>query len=198
MANEEKKVMSTDSTIRELQQVVDALPRTDHMTLPAIQITEIDEETQARMQAIADINNAKSDKEKIGDKTVGQIKNQFAYGVSDMDEEAGKHEIIVKEGREGTRSVTIIPPVIIGVDENGKEHEIQSDKLVIEPTPANIAPVDADAPKNPVEGREAAEETQAVEEPVARPIVPATPTIPNATPSSSAQVPPVNTNSENK
>ena len=199
MANEENKVMSTDSTIRELQEIVDVLPRTDHMTLPAIQITEIDDETLARMQAIADINDAKSDKEKVGDKTVGQVKNEFMYGVSDLDQEAGKHELVVKEGREGTRSVTVIPPVIKATDEDGKEHEVQSEKLVITPTPANVAAVDADAPHNPVEAKEATDEaSKPTDTPVEKPVIPASPATPNATPSSSAQAPIVNPNLENK
>ena len=186
MANEENKVMSTDSTIRELQEIVDVLPR-------------IDDETLARMQAIADINDAKSDKEKVGDKTVGQVKNEFMYGVSDLDQEAGKHELVVKEGREGTRSVTVIPPVIKATDEDGKEHEVQSEKLVITPTPANVAAVDADAPHNPVEAKEAADEaSKPTDTPVEKPVIPASPATPNATPSSSAQAPIVNPNLENK
>lgn len=164
MANEERKeelnreTLATDSTIRELQQTVNALPRTDHMTLPAIQVTEIDEETVARMQAVADINDARSDKAKVGKtgKSLEQIRNEFKFGVSDLSQEAGKHEIIVKEGKDGVQSVTIIPPAITIINSEGKEEESQDAKLVIEATPANIAAVDAKAPKNPVEAREAA------------------------------------------
>jgi hypothetical protein len=164
MANEERKeelrnqALSTDSTIRELQETVNALPRTDHMTLPAIQVTRVDDETRARQQAIVDINNAKSEKTKIGDtgKTLGEIRNEFMYGVSDLSKEGPKHELIVKEGKEGTQSVTIIPPVIKIVNAEGEEKEVQDKKIVIEATLPNIAAVDADAPKNPVEAREAA------------------------------------------
>jgi hypothetical protein len=163
MANEERKeelkkeTMATDSTIRELQATVNALPRTDHMTLPAIQVTRIDDETLARMQAVADINDATSGKDKIGKtgKTLEQVKNEFMYGVSDLSDEAGKHELVVKEGKSGTQSVTIIPPVIKVTGKDGKEEEVQDAKIVIEATPANIAAVDADAPHNPVEAREA-------------------------------------------
>lgn len=162
MANEERKeelkneTLATDSTVRELQQTVNALPRTDHMTLPAIQVVEIDDETRARAEAIADINNSKSGKIGKTDKTLEQIRNEFRFGVSNLDDEAGKHEIVIKEGKEGTQSVTIIPPAITIVNSEGKEEEVQDAKLVIKATPANIAPIDADAPHNPVEAREAA------------------------------------------
>lgn len=162
MANEDRKeelkneTLATDSTVRELQQTVAALPRTDHMTLPAIQIVEIDDETRARAQAIVDLNNAKSGKIGKTGKTKEQIANEFMYGVTNLDDAAEKHQIEVKEGKNGVQSVTVIPPVIKVTNEQGEVEEVQGKKLVIEATPANVAPVDADAPKNPVEAREAA------------------------------------------
>ena len=165
MANEKKKEeirearLATDSNIRELQQTVAALPRTDHMTLPAIQVAEIDEQTRARAAAIVAINNARNADDVVDEetgKTLGQVKSEFEYGVSDMNEEAGKHEIQINETENGLETVTIIPPVREVTNEQGEVVEVKDEEVVIEPTPANIAPVDVNAPHNPVEAREAA------------------------------------------
>ena len=50
---------SNDTTIMELQEIVNNLPRTDHMTLPAVQITKIDEETKTRSEDIVKINESR-------------------------------------------------------------------------------------------------------------------------------------------
>jgi hypothetical protein len=164
MANEVKKKeeikeaqVASDSTVRELQKTVDALPRTDHMTLPAIMITEIDEETLARMASVEAINKATKPDEVIDEegKTLQQVRNEFEFGVTNLDDEAGKHEFIVEGNARETESVTVVPPVAVVVNAEGEEEEVQGDPVVIKPTPANIAPVDAEAPHNPVEAREA-------------------------------------------
>jgi hypothetical protein len=164
MANGNKKEevqqnkRATDSTLRALQDTVDSLPRTDHMTLPAVQITAIDDETIAKMRMISEINKAKNAEDVVNEEglTLGQVRNQFLYGVTDANEEGAKHEVVVNETEDGRESVTIIAPVIEVTNADGEVEEVQDEPVVIEATPANIAPIDKDAPKDPVAAREAA------------------------------------------
>jgi hypothetical protein len=150
MANETNKksnettatVSSADTTVRELEASIENLPRTDHMTLPALMVNTIDAETAARMKTIETINEAKKPDDVVDEtgRTFQQVRNQFEFGVTELDEKGSKHEFEV--GSDG--SITVIAPEIN--DEHRRE-------VTIVPTPANIAPVDADAPKDPVEAR---------------------------------------------
>ncbi len=187
--NKEEIKQSSDANIRALQNIVEGLPRTDHMTLPAIQITEIDPETRTRLGMIADINKSKNDEDVIGKegRTRSQIRNEFMYGVSDLSEEGAKHQLVVNEGEEGRESVTIIAPVIEVTNADGEVEETQAEELTIEATPANIAPIDKDAPHDPVEARTAAglaedgSEGQPVDGPAQPRNIPGTPYQPGVT-----------------
>jgi hypothetical protein len=164
MANENKKEViqedrrAADSTIRALQETVDSLPRTDHMTLPAVQITAIDEETLARMRMISEVNKGGDSEAVVNEEglTLGAVRNQFLYGVTEGEERGSKHEIVVNSTEDGSESVTIIPPVIEVQNAEGELEEVQDEPVTIEATGANIASVDKDAPQNPVAAREAA------------------------------------------
>lgn len=146
------ELTSTDSTLRELKETVDSLPRTDHMTLPAIQIAKIDDETKARMEAISKINNAtKSDEVVTEDgRTLQEIRNEFEFGVTDLSDEGFKHKLTLSKDSEGNETLKVQ-----GAYDKAEE------AIEIKATPANIAPVDVDAPHNPVEAKEAGHKTNA-------------------------------------
>lgn len=147
MANEETKKLTTQEmvdvaaaqsagiAIAGLQAIVDEFPRTDGMTLPSVMITEIDEETVARMSAISAVNHAVDPETVIDEngKTLQQVRNEFAYGVADLNDEGPKHqlEIVNEDGKIG---VKVIAPEIEGE---------QQAPVTIVATPANVAPVDA-------------------------------------------------------
>lgn len=156
MANEEKnkeetrtESKATSPTVRELQNTVESLPRTSHMTLPAVSITKIDDETLASMKRMSEINKATSYEDEVGEQTVGEIRRKFVYGVSGDSEEGAKHEVIENDDM----SVTVIPPARKITDASGEVREVKGREVTFEATPANIAPIDKDAPHDPVQAR---------------------------------------------
>ncbi len=165
---ETSTTIEADGAVKDLMELVESLPRTDHRTLPAVGVTILDEDTAIRMRAIAAINSATDPDEKVDEtgRTLQQVRNEFEFGVSDLNEEGPKHTFEVSKSEDGTGEVKVIAPEI-----NGE----QAEPVIIAATPANIAPVDVDAPKNPVEAKEAGEESPS------DPILPVTPkAAPNA------------------
>src|SRR5688572_30713114 len=111
--NKENEVQASDPILRELVERVESLPRTDHMTLPAVMVNEIDDETRARMASIKAVNDARNPDDVIDEsgKTLAQVRREFEFGVSEEDEEGGKHSFKFEEGEHGIQKVTVIPPV---------------------------------------------------------------------------------------
>lgn len=144
---EQSTAVEADNAVRELMDMVERLPRTDGMTLPAVGITIIDEETAARMKAIAAINAATDPNVVIDEegKTLQQVRNEFTYGVTNLDETGAKHTFEVTTDENGNSAVKITAPEVEGQE---------SSSVVIAATPPNIAPIDAGSPTNPVEARE--------------------------------------------
>lgn len=152
MANQPKEtaeVTITDTTVNELKQTVDALPRTDFMTLPAVNIVTIDDETLRQMEMTRRMNAGGNPDDVVNDQngiTRQQYRDMIEFGVmpdGSVPEGSGKHTFDVNTAADGSvESVTINPP-----EEGGQSVEIAA-------APANVAPMDADQPTNPVEARE--------------------------------------------
>lgn len=140
--NKTTETNAVKSVVEQLEASIQNLPRTDFMTLPAVMVTSIDEETLERMKAISEINAATDKDTKIGStgKTFGEIVNEFKFGVASLEEIGEKHSF----------KATATGVVISAPEINGE----RAVDVVIEATPANISPSDAGAPTNPVDAKE--------------------------------------------
>lgn len=129
MANDK---IERSNSVRELEELVASLPRTDGMTLPAVQIVKIDDEAIKRSEEVVAINAATKAEDVINSegKTLGEVRNEAVFGMKNPMEGGEKHTF--KDGEDG--SFIIVPPTI-----NGEKQ----DDIVIKPTPPNVAAVDA-------------------------------------------------------
>jgi hypothetical protein len=136
------KITPAEALADELKASIENLPRTDHMTLPAVQIVRIDEEAEARFNRTVAVNHATSADEVVTEdgKTLEQVRNENLFGVTNLDDKAAKHTIKVDGD-----NVIIVAPI--------KDAEGNKAETVIAPTMQNIAAVDAGAPTNPVEAK---------------------------------------------